>query len=280
MTHRNTIMVLADQDPSSEAAILEARKLAEGFEAHLTIIGFTAMEKVDPNFRPALEATVVRACAGFEDYDLIILDNQDIASWVVDRCNAGAVRLVVKTGHRTETLFYSPTDWRLMRETDVPVLFLNEHADRRPTKRIMITADVENQSPEQRALDQAVAAEAQGFASIYGSDLHGAVCIETSRVLSDLDLVNLHKREQAHAPEARETLAREFADCGVRSENWHVHAGVPDAVLAGIAKGIKADLVVVGTVGRKRLEGLLLGNTAEKLLKTLRTNVLVVKKLH
>jgi universal stress protein E len=270
-------MVLADQDPSSEATIRAARKLAEGFEAHLTIVGFTAMAKVDPTFRPALEATVASVCDSFKDHVLIILDNQDIASWVVDRCNSGAARLVVKTGHRTESLFYSPTDWRLMRETDVPTLFMNSGQTSRPVKRVMMTLDVENESPEQRSLDQSVAVQAQNFARLFGAELHGAVCIETSKVLSDLDLVDLHKRERAHAPEARQRIAREFGDYKIPDKNWHIHAGAPDRVLAGIAKGIKADLVVVGTVGRKRLEGLFLGNTAERLLGRLETNVLVIK---
>lgn len=48
-------------------------------------------------------------------------------------------------------------------------------------------------------------------------------------------------------------------------------------MIRGIAGGIKADLVVVGTVGRQRLKGLLLGNTAEKLLGAVKANVLVVK---
>ena len=98
------------------------------------------------------------------------------------------------------------------------------------------------------------------------------MCIRDS-----LDVVDIHKREHAHAPKVRETIADRYQDYDIKPRDWHIHAGVPEKVLAGITNGINADLLVVGSVGRKKLQGLLVGNTAEKILRDVRTNVLVVK---
>lgn len=277
MTQQAPIMVLADQNPDISGTISLARRIAEARSAHLSVVGFTKMVNTDPTYRSSLEETVKRACRGFEDHDLLILDDGDIAGWVIDRCALGKAQIVVKTGHRSETIFYSPLDWRLIRECPAPVLFVNGAENHSAMQTIVATVDVEDTSPEQTALNQGVMEQANGFIQSFGGVLHGAVCIETSRVLSDLDLVDPHKREQAHAPEVREAIGRDYSQYDIKPENWHIHAGPPDSVLKGIANGIGADLVVVGTVGRKRLQGMLLGNTAEKLLGSIRANVLVIK---
>lgn len=277
MTHQDSVLVIADQNPDISGTIALARRIAEGLGVHLSVVGFTKMEKTDPTFRPSLEETVKRACKGFDDHDLMILDDTDIAGWVIDRCALGKAKLVVKTGHRSETIFYSPIDWRLIRENPAPVLFVNGATNRKSMKTIMATVDIEDESKEQCALDQGVMDEAETFARIFDGTLHGAVCIETSRALTDLDLVDPRKREQAHTPQVRAAIERDYKNYDIAEENWHIHAGTPESVIRGIANGIQADLVVVGTVGRKRLQGLLLGNTAEKLLGAIKANVLVVK---
>jgi nucleotide-binding universal stress UspA family protein len=66
----------------------------------------------------------------------------------------------------------------------------------------------------------------------------------------------------AHAPEV---------GCSVVDEQSVRSTLMDQAVLLG------ADLVVIGTRGRANLRDLLLGSTAEKLLRELNTSVLAVK---
>ena len=47
--------------------------------------------------------------------------------------------------------------------------------------------------------------------------------------------------------------------------------------ITGLVDQIKADLIVIGTVGRTGLLGLIIGNTAEDVLQTTRTSILAVK---
>ena len=57
----------------------------------------------------------------------------------------------------------------------------------------------------------------------------------------------------------------------------HLAWGTPWKEVRRIAKHQAADLVVIGTVGRSGIQGLLLGNTAEKLLDTCDCSILTVK---
>lgn len=57
----------------------------------------------------------------------------------------------------------------------------------------------------------------------------------------------------------------------------HILAGVPNKTISHIADEIKADLVIIGSMGRTGVKGLLNKNTAEKVLHHPRTDMLVVK---
>ena len=277
MSRQFTILVIADPDPNKTRTLHQAKLAADDLGARLLVIGFEPKDGSAVDFGSRLAETVARELGTFDDYELAIEDCDDIAGHVVERCESGAIDLIIKQGHRSESVFYSPTDWHLIRDTKTPLLLLDSGKAHRKLETIMATADVEEDTPEQRALDKKVLEYSVDIAERFGGALHVAVCIKTSQVLSDLDLVDLHKREHAHAPKVREIIARDYQDYGIAEENWHLHAGAPEKILAGMAQGLKADLVILGSVGRKKLQGLLLGNTAEQILKNLHTNVLVIK---
>lgn len=277
MSRQFTILVIADPDPNKTRTLHQAKLAAEDLGARLLVVGFEPKDGTAGDFGPRLTDTVAQALGTFDDYELAIESDDDIAAQIVERCKSGAIDLIIKQGHRSESVFYSPTDWHLIRDTKTPLLLLDSGKAHRKIETIMATADVEEHTPEQRALDKKVLDYSVDIAERFGSALHVAVCVKTSQILSDLDLVDLHKREHAHAPKVREIIASEYQDYGIKPENWHLHAGVPEKILAGMAQGLKADLVVLGSVGRKKLQGLLLGNTAEKILRNLHTNVLVIK---
>jgi universal stress protein E len=58
----------------------------------------------------------------------------------------------------------------------------------------------------------------------------------------------------------------------------HVHQGNAADVIPKLAQKIEADLVIVGNVGRRGLSGIAIGNTSEKILTVIDTDVLVLVK--
>jgi universal stress protein E len=59
--------------------------------------------------------------------------------------------------------------------------------------------------------------------------------------------------------------------------NRHLLKGEPGDVIAEFAEAKKADLIVMGTVGRTGLAGFIVGNTAETILGAVRCSVIAVK---
>jgi len=61
------------------------------------------------------------------------------------------------------------------------------------------------------------------------------------------------------------------------SPRYHLREGTPRDVVPAVATELEVDLVVMGTVSRTGIPGLLIGNTAEVILNNLECSVLAVK---
>jgi nucleotide-binding universal stress UspA family protein len=57
----------------------------------------------------------------------------------------------------------------------------------------------------------------------------------------------------------------------------HLIKGFPNKAIPEFAKEIKADLIVMGTIGRTGIPGLIIGNTAEDILNQINCSVLAIK---
>ena len=90
------------------------------------------------------------------------------------------------------------------------------------------------------------------------------------------DLAQVRKRSRQAA---FERLEQSLEACTPRhpSAALHVAQGVPWQMNGATAKQLTADLIVMGSVGRSGLTGLLIGNTAEQTLHASEHSVLIVK---
>ncbi len=79
--------------------------------------------------------------------------------------------------------------------------------------------------------------------------------------------------------EARGGLEKALASVGspLDSDCVHLMKGDPRSVIPQFVEDLGIDLVVMGSVGRVGIAGLLIGETAETLLRSVRTSVFVVK---
>ena len=57
----------------------------------------------------------------------------------------------------------------------------------------------------------------------------------------------------------------------------HLIKGAPQEVLPELADRLDINLIVMGTVGRRGLSGLIMGNTAESMMRAVRCSILTVK---
>lgn len=166
----------------------------------------------------------------------------------------------------------------LLRETDCPVLAVREE-HQTPFRRVLVGVPPGHEPSE---LDLRVARAAGALADAEGAELHAATALPridemmlttVSRSTSVPELVqDKHDEDDAALRELNETMAAALPWVGTA----HVVRGEPEEALSALASRLEADLLVIGTVARKGLPGLIVGNTAEKLIRASACSLLVI----
>lgn len=201
---------------------------------------------------------------------------KDIVGWIKDTCAKGDFQAVIKTGRRTESLVHSSTDWQLLRECSVPVLIVAEKKWHR-TKPVLVALDMGSSLDTKRALNHKVLAAGKFLAQALEVELRIITAIEIPTFLSDLDLVD----PIAFSKEAREEMLPHLQELAaahdIPEESFQFKRGPVEKVITSRAAKVRAQMVVMGTVGRTGVKARLLGNTAERVLHLLRTDVLAIK---
>jgi nucleotide-binding universal stress UspA family protein len=84
---------------------------------------------------------------------------------------------------------------------------------------------------------------------------------------------------QTTEDEHRAALAGLLDPYGLAADGHAVHLlkDDPAAAIRRVAERLEADVIVMGTVGRSRIPGFFIGNTAEEVLQTTTASVLAVK---
>lgn len=197
---------------------------------------------------------------------------------IIDAVAHKAVDLVV-TGTRGvsafKRIFVGSTATRLARLCPVPV-WVARHGTAARSQSVLAAVDFSPLSSRvisvAASLASALKAELH-FMHVYDPDeLGGLSAIADDR----LGAQGLYQRlvHQAAIRKFEELLAPK--PTGVTA-TYHVGQGAPYQVIDATAEQINAGLVVVGSVGRRGISALLIGNTAEKVLHTLDRSLLVVK---
>jgi len=193
---------------------------------------------------------------------LKVVWEKDIDRWVRKHCVAEKYLGVVKTGNRSESLVHTSTDWQLLRECPAPVLLVAEKKWHR-ARPVLV--------------NHKVLGAAQRLAEALGVELEIITAIEIPTLLSDLDLVD----PIAYVKEAKEDMKPQIrklaAAYDIPEKAFHCKRGPVERVITSRAARVRAQIVVMGTVARKGVKARLLGNTAERVLRHMKTDVVAIK---
>jgi universal stress protein E len=85
------------------------------------------------------------------------------------------------------------------------------------------------------------------------------------------------QRKETIEARYREQCKSFQAEYGFSDEQLHIEEGPADVLIPYVAGKLGAVVTVIGTVARTGLSGVLMGNTAEVVLDTLESDVLVLK---
>jgi universal stress protein E len=202
---------------------------------------------------------------------------------IVSEVIAGGHDLVIKTANTQTGLKHllGSVTRALMRTCPCPVWAIKPSSG--PNYRSIVAAiDPLADDPEHRQLNDEILSLSVSLAKAEGATLHLASVwsIPMERTLRSRlgaeaceRLIQDAERQVRHTLEQWETKHLP-ADLPARV---HLLRGTASAKIAEIAEQVSADLIVMGTVCRTGLAGLLVGNTAEDLLSTVTCGVLALK---
>lgn len=216
-----------------------------------------------------VEKKVVR---GISPYDEILREVHE-----------GAYDLIIMATHgRTglRHLLLGSVAEQVIRLAPCPVLAIRIPKHRKPEEphpwldRILYATDFSQASWPAR--DQAVA-----LAREFHADLHVVHVIPEASLPSfyGAGLSSLVELDQGIKDRARQEVEQFMASADDKVSELHILHGTPHAAIVDLAKKIKADLVVVGTHGLTGLPHLLIGSTAERVLRHAPCPILVARAL-
>ena len=191
--------------------------------------------------------------------------------------------LVMKDARGTsthKTLLLGSIDMRLLRNCPCPV-WLNAPNHDMAHDVVLAAVDPLADDPEHKAMNQRILELASSLAVIDNAELH-VICAWEARGESMLAGRVTHERlleyivDQHHA--AKHGLAQVLGPIRPRIDQQRVHLrkGEPADVILSYASEIHCDLLVIGTIARS-IPGLLMGNTADTVLRQIECSVMTVK---
>jgi len=151
--------------------------------------------------------------------------------------------------------------------------------------RILAALDLGNRQDENRQLNRKIIELTESMARLEGAESHyiHALHLEFEGMmrgprfsLSDTEIAGL-KRELKE--ESKKTLEQLFQETGVQAapETIHLVEGETSVTIQKAIEDLAIDVLVMGTVARSGVPGLIIGNKAEKVLSSIDCTVLAVK---
>jgi universal stress protein E len=173
-------------------------------------------------------------------------------------------------------------DWRFLAECPLPILVVNGPA-KAPYAQLVAAVDPVHAHAKPADLDDAIVRAAAELGRRAGAKLqlaHFYVPLSHYGARADEnDRVPLNDAEQALEQSRRQALGRLVAIAGLDpAEPWLIE-GDPVSGLKQLVADDRADLVVMGALSRGKLADLIIGSTAERILRWAGCDVLFVKPL-
>nr|WP_288467426.1 universal stress protein [uncultured Pseudomonas sp.] len=167
----------------------------------------------------------------------------------------------------------TPDDWKLLRYCPCPVLLVKTLTPWSGGT-VLAAVDVGNIDGEHRALHTLIIEHGYDIAKLAKAELH-VLSAHPSPMLTAADPTF----------QLRDTVEERYRqDCqafqntyDIDDQHLHIAEGPADVLIPQLAHELHAAVTVIGTVARTGFSGALIGNTAEVILDTLESDVLVLK---
>ena len=311
MKRFSNILLVADGDCWAEAPLQRAVALAKHNQARLSIVQTVdiaasvrpeekgAYERLKNGVVEAREKQLrhILAVAGKEITLSIRVLQGKVFPEVVREVLRHDHDLVMKCAQQSSGLrekIFGSTDMHLLRKCPCPV-WIMKPGERKQYRRILAAVDTEDSRGQGQTdgLNQQILELASSLALSEFSELHivhawqawGEGLLSTPRFVLDEDdeVAAWVEKQRTDEKERVDGLMKSLGEIIGRETmeylkpKIHNIKGEAQDVIPTLAEEIKADIVIMGTVARTGIPGLIMGNTAESILTGIGCSVLAVK---
>ncbi len=296
------ILVYAGGTDGGRSGLRRATQLAQLNSAELTVVDVLPelpesmhwLQELDP--LEELEVTACNEamqqledlCAGIVPSDLNIttkiLSGKPFIE-IIREVLKGRYDLVIKTAeqpHGVGQRIFGTTALRLLRKCPCPVWIVKPDSDNR-FERILAAVDVSTTGEDERRMNHDIIDIAASLANMEKADLHVATSgqlwmeawLERTDKFTVVDMSRIARERTQRAEHELSQLVRNVTDSTNIME--HVVNGSAEVTIPKLVAELHIDLIVMGTVGRAGLSGLVMGNTSEQILDRVDSAVLALK---
>ena len=180
--------------------------------------------------------------------------------------------------HELKSIIFTPTDWHLMRKSNIPVFFLKDNTFAN-YHGIYICIDVSVEDQAHADLNHHMIEHGKLMATCFKQPLHLINCYPNSPINLSVEIpqFDMHEYQEEIEMVHKEKLKKLAIQYDIPIENCHVEEGLPDDVIPQFIQQHDAELVIAGTVGRTGLQAALIGNVAEMLIDSIPCALLSIK---
>lgn len=271
------ILAVWEYDNPSDLALEKASWLAENQGSTLSVLGYSCSDAAPIADDDLRERAIEVVGNNLKLLETTSLEAEAINAWLLNSNASNRYQLVVKTAAKHNDAVKDESDWQLIRELAHPLLLSMNRPWKTNNFRALATLDISDDSDEQLEMNRGVLSVAKAAQSKLNAEIHAVYVIAIAKTLTELAIKESDEVLHVEGDKAHRALDLVLADAGMQNVQSHVVAGAVQDEITRLANKQKFDLVIMGSVGRTGIKGLLLGNTAEKTIDNLREDLLVVK---
>lgn len=266
---RITLVRVVEGLPLAASYFLSSKRATEIQEAS-EILARNELERLKRHFDGSLQVTT-KVLVGKPFVELI------------RAVNAASHDLIIKPKQAIgEGPALASHDLHLLRKCPCPIWIIKP-TQRKPFGKILIAVDPDPSDPERFRLHADLVKLGTSLARnengkvevVHAWRLYGETMLRGPRFkLSEAEIKEMEAHEKATRQQWLDTLVAPYFDGNLKVT---LVKGQPEVVLNEVIEKKKPDIVVMGTVARTGLPGLLIGNTAEQVLSRINCSILTLK---